>query len=90
MSIMDIIWPWGRIKQLDQERAVRAAEKTYFLSELERREQQAEEERERADRLSNKVIKLADENLRLRRLMENSHYRDPETGRIGKQGEYPL
>ena len=87
MSIMGIIWPWGA---LSEERALRAAEKAYFLSELERREQQAEEERERADRLSNKVIKLADENLRLRRLMENSHYRDPETGRIGKQGKYTL
>ena len=87
MSIKDIIWPWGA---LSEERAVRAAEKAYFLSELERRERQLEEERERADRLSTKVIKLADENLRYRRLLENSHYRDPETGRIGKQGEYPL
>ena len=87
MSIKDIIWPWGA---LSEERTVRAAEKAYFLSELERRERQLEEERDRADRLSTKVIKLADENLRLRRLMENSHYRDPETGRIGKQGEYPL
>lgn len=87
MSIKDIIWPWGA---LSEERALRAAEKAYFLSELERREQQVEEERERGDRLSNKVIRLSDENIRYRRLLDNSHYRDPETGRIGKQGEYPL
>ena len=87
MSIMGIIWPWGA---LSEERALRAAEKAYFLSELERREQQVEEERERGDRLSNKVIRLSDENIRYRRLLDNSHYRDPETGRIGKQGEYPL
>lgn len=87
MSIKDIIWPWGA---LSEERALREAEKAYFLSEVERREQQVEDERERADRLSNKVIKLSDENLRYRRLFNNAHYRDPETGRIGKQGVFPL
>lgn len=87
MSIKDIIWPWGA---LSEERVVRAAEKAYFLSELERRERQIEEERERGDRLSNKVIKLSDENLRYRRILDNAHYRDPETGRIGKQGVFPL
>ena len=87
---MDIIWPWGRIKQLDQQRRSLLEELNLTLNQSQELKREYKEERDRADRLSNKVIKLADENLRLRRLMENSHYRDPETGRIGKQGEYPL
>lgn len=87
MSIVDIVWPWGALRR---EREARAAEEAWFLSELERRELRVDEERERADRFSAKVIRLSEENLRFKRLFENAHYRDPVTGRIGKQGKYPL
>ena len=90
MSIMDIIWPWGRIKQLDQQRRSLLEELSFEIGQRHELKREYKEEWERADRLFTKVIKLADENLRYRRLLDNSHYRNPETGRIGKQGEYPL
>lgn len=87
MSISDIIWPWGALRR---ERKTQEGQNQWFLTELAHCEERLNSERERADNLSNKVIRLSDENLRYRRWLNNSHYRDPKTGRIGKQGEYPL
>lgn len=75
MSIMKTLNPWG---------ALRAAE-----DKLRDMEVALRNEGERAERFSLLAIGRAHEIARMQKVMKHCHYRDPDTGRIGKRGEMP-
>lgn len=89
MTITDILWPWGALHEARAEAA--AAIVQAHIAEA-----RAEQLRSDLDASYRRNRSLEERNLTLSRgaahhryLLANSHFRNPETGRIGKRGEYP-
>lgn len=89
MSIFDIINPWGALRRSRADVAYLQDEFLKERSANERANERAAEANNRADQHSLTALARANEIARLRRLMADSHYRDPKTGVIGKKGVFP-
>ena len=81
MSIKDIIWPWGRIKALKNEVSMTRA----YARGLESVMVELKDDLNEAT-TQYKHEKL--ERIHLEALLKKAHFRDPKTGRYGKQGQY--
>ena len=87
MSISDIIWPWAALRR-ERSRLCRARE---TLRELELRVDAYEYKLGEIDgNLREKELRLLlaeNEIAKLRKKIATGHFRNPETGRIGKKGQ---
>jgi hypothetical protein len=80
MSICDIIWPWGALRKARGE-AKRNGDRCVLLDHKLANAIQSLDARKKAIRLRDAEIE------RLRNVLTNAHFRNPETGRIGKRGQ---
>lgn len=81
MNLLDIINPWGALKWARIEIADFKAEKKNFLAH----QQTVRAIDAKAHAL--KVKNLKAEIHRLEQVVASGHYRNPETGRLGRKGE---
>lgn len=89
MTITDILWPWGALREARAE----AAAATVQAHTAEARAEQLRADLDAAHRrnryLGERNNKLSRSLIYLRYVLMHSHFRDPATGRIGKRGQYP-
>jgi D-aminopeptidase len=84
MKLTDIINPWGALKQARSEIADYKAERALSLEAL-REAGRAAVTEAKAHILQVKNLKA--EIHRLEQVVASGHYRNPETGRLGRKGE---
>ena len=84
MKLLDIINPWGALKEARSEAAFYQVERDAFLA-AHRHLRQRSETDEKAHAL--KVKNLRAEIRRLEEVIASGHYRNPQTGRLGRKGE---
>lgn len=84
MTLRDIINPWGALKRARVAIADYEAERSgYFTSQRDARALAAVNEKAQALAVHN----LKAEIKRLEKIIADGHYRNPETGRLGRRGE---
>jgi hypothetical protein len=84
MTLKDIINPWGALKRARAEIADLEGERSgYFASQRDARAVAAVNEKAHALKVKN----LRAEIRRLEEVIASGHYRNPETGRLGRKGE---
>jgi hypothetical protein len=84
MTIKDIINPWGALKQARRDAEYNKDVSRVFSEEVER---VAEARDIDAKAHALKVKNLRAEIRRLEEVIASGHYRNPETGRLGRKGE---
>jgi phage host-nuclease inhibitor protein Gam len=84
MTLKDIINPWGALAAARKDIADLESERSgYFTSQRDARAVAAINEKAHALKVKN----LRDEIKRLEKIIAGGHYRNPETGRLGRKGE---
>lgn len=84
MNLLDIINPWGALKQARSQIADhKAEEKNFFAHQQTASELAAIDAKARILQVKN----LKAEIHRLEQVIVSGHYRNPETGRLGRRGE---
>jgi len=84
MTLKDIINPWGALAAARKDIADLESERSgYFTSQREARAIAAVNEKAHALKVKN----LRAEIRRLEEVLASGHYRNPETGRLGRKGE---
>jgi hypothetical protein len=84
MTLKDIINPWGALKKARRDAEYNKDVSRVFSEEAERI---AEARYIDAKAHALKVKNLRDEIKRLEKIIAGGHYRNPETGRLGRKGE---
>lgn len=84
MMLLDIINPWGALKRARADIADLYSERSgYFASQRDLRRRAAIDEKAHALKVGN----LKAEIHRLEQVVASGHYRNPQTGRLGRKGE---
>lgn len=89
MTITDILWPWGALREARAEAAAATAQALQSAARAEQLRADLDAEHRRNRYLKERNNKLSRSLIHLHDVLMHSHFRDPATGRIGKIGEYP-
>lgn len=84
MRLRDIINPWAALKQARKDIADYESERVAFFASQRHLRSKAETDTKAHDL---QVKNLRAEIRRLEAVIANGHYRNPQTGRIGRKGE---
>jgi hypothetical protein len=91
MKLTDIINPWGALRAARKDIAAREADVAYYERELSMAHKAIRDTHNSAA-VNEKAHALVVHNLkaeikRLEKIIADGHYRNPETGRLGRRGE---
>lgn len=89
MTITDILWPWGALREARAEAAAAIVQAHIAEARAEQLRADLDAAHRRNRCLGERNNKLSRSLIYLRYVLMHSHFRDPATGRIGKIGEYP-
>ena len=87
MKLSTILWPWGRLLEMERELATLERDLAVAASDYRFLGRRLDDTRARAEMYQNALTRAAADGLALTRELQSAHFRNPATGRLGRKGE---